>query len=149
MITVSIQGVNYSIPEAGDPLNGGELTRYLVALSGSNFSPVVNQLTKLRLADTNITITSDVASHIITTTSHSVFRLSSSAPYTLNTSTPFTAGLSGDIIYIFGVSDNGITIMDSGNVDLRGTITLKTNDCLTLIYSTSAGGKWLEVSRNT
>jgi hypothetical protein len=68
------------------------------------------------------------------------------AAVTANSTTPITAGITeGQELILKGMSDtNTVTILDSGNVDLNGDMTLYNGSTLSLVWVDS---KWLEISR--
>jgi hypothetical protein len=68
------------------------------------------------------------------------------AAVTANSTTPITAGITeGQELILKGMSDtNTVTILDSGNVNLNGDVTLYAGSTLSLVWIDS---EWLEISR--
>lgn len=147
-ITVTTgDGVTFNIPEQGDANWGEELCNYLVHMAGASFSGYVTTTTRLNLSAYNGTLTNGA---IIHSENGSFLRLSGyNGAVTANATQPLNNGTQdGQYLVIAGGSAvNTITIPDSGNVDIRGPITLGLNSVLTLIWS-SVAGKWIEISRN-
>lgn len=140
-------GVTFNLPEAGDANWGTEVTNYLIHMAGAAFAPTVNTTTKLIVPTLNGVVS---AGGIISTTVSTLIRVSGDgSAVTLSLTTPLNNGTQdGEFIIVMGGSDtNTVTINDAGNVDLRGPITLGTNQAVTLIWSAVAG-KWVEISRN-
>jgi len=140
-------GVTYNLPEQGDPNWGTEVTNYLVHLAGASFAPTVVTTSKLYLPTNNGVVNNGGT---LSTSVSTVLRYAGNGTsVTLSAVTPLSNGTQdGELAIIIGASGtNTITILDSGNVDIRGPITLGLNQTITLVWS-SVAAKWIELSRN-
>lgn len=147
---ITTAGDTYEVPLPGESNYGDEVHNLLVDL-GTNALLKNGAVTTSQLVlPTSGTVTSLTAGSVMNVGTRTVHMVqSASGAITLNSTTPLNnSSTDGFVVILIGRSaTNTVTIPDSGNVDLNGSITLGANTSITLIWM-NAIGKWVELNRN-
>jgi len=134
--TVSLNGVDYSIPDPNEKSWGAEVTAYLVAVAA-----VVSGYTVDTVAAT-AALQLDPTKNIL--------HLNAASAVTLHATTAILDGANnGQVLILFGTSDtNTVTVPTAANTALNGNAILKDGDSLSMIWD-SVDSLWRENARNT
>ena len=134
--TVTLNSVDYTIPDPGEKGYGANLTAYLVALGAATTGDSVG--TAVATAGSTVSPSSNI---II---------LSAASAVSLSGTTAISDGSNdGQLLELVGTSDtNTVQVPDGANTNLNGDVILGAEESITLRWN-DTDSEWVERTRST